>query len=161
MLSFKQERGFTPYHFFLKKSDKGFIALTSAIVIVLVLVTITVVVSISGFLGRFNILNVEFKEKSYGLAEACVEVAIIKLANNPLYSPSNECVPVGDSCPTGENTCTIVSVEPDGSNKVIKAKAVFNESHTNLKATVDSSINNIPITAWKEYECDDFDPPPC
>jgi len=155
MLSFKQERGFTPYHFFLKKSDKGFIALTSAIVIVLVLVTITVVVSISGFLGRFNILNVEFKEKSYGLAEACVEVAIIKLANNPLYSPSNECVPVDDSClpPPGENTCTIVSVT-GGANKTIRAKAVYRESHTNLEATVDSSYK---IIDWKE--CANFGGP--
>ena len=150
MLSFKQERGFTPYHFFLKKSDKGFIALTSAIVIVLVLVTITVVVSISGFLGRFNILNVEFKEKSYGLAEACVEVAIIKLANDSLYSPpiGGECVPVEDSClpPPGENTCTIVSVT-GGANKTIRAKAVYRESHTNLEATVDSSYK---IIDWRE-----------
>lgn len=133
------------------KNQSGFIALTSTIIIVLILVTITVIVSLSGFLGRFNILDKEFKEKSASLAEACVEVAIIRIIGSPSYSPTNECVPISDSCPSGSNTCTIVSVEsntPTTGQTFIKARAVFSEATTNLGVAIDSTTYG--IVSWQE-----------
>lgn len=121
------------------KHQSGYIALTSAIIIVLVLITITVILSISGFLGRFNILDGEYKEKSSGLTEACVEIAIIDLAQG---------IPVPPLVLLTDGTCFIDSVADSGTNKVIKAHADYNNSFTNLMVTVDGIT--FSVLSWEE-----------
>ena len=139
----------------LSESGSGFIALTSAIIIVLVLVTITVILNLLGLFGRFNILDGEFKEKSVGLAEACVDVAIVKIVADPTYT-GNECISVGDACPSNgtNNTCTVISVAPSGSNKIIKTQACLNKSYTNLEVLVNGTT--FVIDSWNEVP--NFDP---
>lgn len=124
------------------KDQSGFVALTSAIIIVLVLVTITVIASLSGFLGRFNILDGELKEVSTGLAEACVEIAILKLSQNPLYAGNENDIPLEDGA------CDILTIAPSGGNKVVKTRAIFNNSYTNLEVEVDG-ITFKPVS-WRE-----------
>src|SRR3989344_8321294 len=106
----------TPYHFYRKlntKSNKGFVALISAIIISVILLLIATNLSLTGFYSRSNILDGELKEISSGYAEACVDTALLKLANDSGYT-GGDSVNVdgltGDDCTytvTGVGTKTI------------------------------------------------------
>ena len=85
------------------KSQEGFIALISAIVISFLLITITVALNFVGFYGRFNILDSEYKETSVGLAEACADSAMLQLVQGIMPLP-------GTIVTVGSNQCTLVSV---------------------------------------------------
>ena len=78
------------------------------------------ILSFSGFFSRFNILDAENKEISSGLAEACVDSAIVKIASDWSYAP----IVGGESVPVGANNCNIVSVQISGaSEEIIKTQA--------------------------------------
>jgi len=138
---------------YLKKSavqhNAGFIALISAIIITVVLLTLVVSVSFTGFFGRFDILGSETKEISQGLAEACIETAIIKHAQDNTYAGNNDPIPVG------ENECTIVSITPVGSgNILIRAQGKFPKdgllpAFTNLEVELNPS-NDYSVVFWTE-----------
>ena len=127
----------------MKPNQNGFIALVSAIIIALLLLTITVGVSFSGIFGRLNIVDSESKERSSALAEACVNKAILNLAQNQAQpvAPIN----IG---PTSFDNCSIVSVIANGTQTTIKTQAVINKSYTNLQITVDS--DTFTIISWNE-----------
>jgi len=119
------------------KSEKGFIALMSAIVISILLLAITVSLGFSGYFTRFNILDSEDKERSVGLAEACGDTAILDLAQGTVPStPSNITV-------NGSDHCTIIQ----DTSSLIQTQACINKSTTNLQITVDS---NFTVTSWEE-----------
>ncbi len=121
-----------------KKSNNGFVALMSAIIISVVLLLLATSLSLTGFYDRSNILDRELKEKSSALAEACVDTAILKLANDPTYS-GNEIITV-----SGGETCRIESI----SGGTIISKANYNNTYfTNLEVDVDS---NFSVTRWEE-----------
>lgn len=128
------------------KLEQGYIALVSAIVISFLLITITVSLGLSGFFGRFDILDSESKERSSALTEACIDTAILKLAENINYSltPDDHAIPVeGD-------TCNIVSISPNPTRTfpiTIQTQACINKSVTNLSVIIDS---NFDITSWEE-----------
>ena len=58
----------------------GFVALTSTVVIAVLLIAVTLSLNLTGFFARFNVLETEYKERSFSLAEACVQTALLKLA---------------------------------------------------------------------------------
>jgi len=123
------------------KLEHGFIALTSAIIISFLLITITLSLGLSSFLGRFDILDSESKEKSLALAEACANQAILDSSYSTFYS-SPLIVSVNS------DNCTIISSENSGDQIIIKTQAVVNESFTNLKVIIDSG--SFSIISWKE-----------
>jgi hypothetical protein len=125
-----------------QNNESGFIALISAIVISLILVTITVILNLTGFFGRYNIVDSEFKQISTGLAEACVDTAILEVTkgNTPA---ANTVIPVG------ANNCTIVSVNTF--TRTIQTKAIYQKSHTNLKISYSPTF---AITSWQECPTD-------
>src|ERR1035437_3862474 len=93
-----------------RKNDSGFIALMSAIVMSAILLLIASTLSFTGFSGRLNILDSEYKEKSSALAEACMDTAILKIANNKDYiliAPNDHNILVGS------DSCNIVSLSPN------------------------------------------------
>lgn len=114
-----------------KKLKSGFASLMATVIICAVLLLMVTTMSFNGFYGRFNILDSELKEKSFALAEACVDTAILKISNKPNYNPSNEVVAVGP------DNCTIVSITNSGTN--IKTKAHFNNAYTSLRAVINST----------------------
>ena len=114
----------------------------SAIVIMFLLTTITIGLGMSSFFGRFNILDSESKERSLALAEACVDSAILNIAQDASYNPSSESVVVGSV------SCTIISVASSGSNKIIKTRGIFNQAYTNLKVEINN--NDLSIESWQE-----------
>ena len=124
----------------------GYMALMSAIVISVLLIAITLSLGMSSFFGRFDILDSESKEISAGLAEACVDKAILEASMGTYF--------VGgliDFDSDGDNDCTVILSEADNpvsGQTMIKTQAFFNKSYTNLKVVVDSSTYN--VISWIE-----------
>jgi Tfp pilus assembly protein PilX len=77
-----------------KKNQRGFVALISVIIISAVLLFLMVTAAAIAFRGRFNTLDYENKKISVGLAEACVQTAMLKLAQSESYNPADELVTV-------------------------------------------------------------------
>ncbi len=120
---------------------KGYIAITSAIIISLLLMAITFALSFSSFFGRHNVFDSQTKEISYALAEACAEKALLNLAQNSSYA-GNETITV-----KSPDTCDILTIETAGSQKTIKTRATFQKTTTNIKV-----VANMPpqIVSWEE-----------
>lgn len=127
-----------------KNFKGGYIALISIIVISVLLLTMGVVISFGGFFTRFTILENEYKEISTSLAEACADMAILKLIENWNYAGGEDQI-------IDSNSCRIVSVQDiNGSQKLIKTKAVYQNSHTNLEIAVEKNGSKINIIFWRE-----------
>ena len=130
-------------------SNRGFIALISAILIAVALLTMVTAAGFSGFFTRFNILGSEVKEQSIFLAEACVNTAILKVSqgigNEEDYGGAETVV-------VGSEICDIVSVDPPGYNswpKLIKTQASSSNAFTNLEVEVDN-LGGVTVTSWEE-----------
>ncbi len=128
----------------------GFIAITSAVVIAVLLMSITLSLSLTGFFARFNILDMEYKERSVFLAESCAEVAMLKLANDRGYRVSN---PPGEMVSWGNLNCEIFSVTESGGQITIKTRAYFPQSGVNRTATnivVVVGVTDLGVVSWEE-----------
>lgn len=64
---------------------RGFIALTSVLIISAVLFLLASGGSFAGFYARENSLRYEYKEQSEALAYACIEHTLLALANDSTY----------------------------------------------------------------------------
>ena len=126
----------------IDKKPEGFIALITAIALSLILLVVTVTLNQSGFLTRSTLLDAEYKERSSALAEACIDTALLKLANDPSYLGPDLNIAVGSS-----DTCDIRPVITTGSQKTIQTRAIFQEAETNLEVVVDT---NLSIISWNE-----------
>lgn len=122
--------------------NKGYIALMSAIIISLILVGMTFSISTGGYFSRFNVLNSEYKRISLGLAESCVNSALLRVSQDYNYLPAA----VGDSVDVGAETCLIKSVTygPEVAGRkpaYITAQADYRGAFSNIKvsATVAST----------------------
>lgn len=126
-------------------SQAGFIALISVILISFVLITFAVSIGLSGYLGRSNQLDSEFKEQSIASAEACIEKAVADLvAGNPTAGT----VTFGG----GAYTCTIMSITEDlpiSGQMTIKAQGIYKNSYTNLVVVVDGTTQ--AVISWREF----------
>ena len=123
-----------------KKRNTGFIALMSAVIISVILLLIATNLSLTSFYGRSKILDSELKERSSALAEACADTAIVKLANDPLYTPPAGGEPVSVS----GDECIIESVI----GSIINVKADYKNYITKLKIEVD--LSDLSIVSWEE-----------
>lgn len=121
--------------------NSGYIALISSIIISILVLGIALAISSTGYFSRFDILKNEFKERSFALAEACVDTALLKLAKNQSYN-GNENISVGN------DQCSILPIETASGQKIIKTKAVFQNAVTNLKITASSA--NLSVIYWEE-----------
>jgi len=115
------------------KTNAGFLALMSAIIISAILLLIATSVSNISFYGRSNILDAELKEKSFALAEACVDVAILNLLQGINYT--------GDVA-VGSDKCTIQSISGT-SEKTINTYADHKNYITKLEVEVDTNMSII------------------
>ncbi len=116
----------------------------SAVIISAILVTATVTGSLTGFYTRFNILDSEFKNKSASLAEACVDVLLIKLAEDSSFGASALTYTV-----SGSDTCTVfAATNPTGSPRIFKVQGIYQNSYTNLQVAVD--VDSLALVSWQE-----------
>jgi hypothetical protein len=118
------------------KQQRGFIALMSAIIISAILIVATVTGSLSGFYTRFNILDMEFKNRSSALADACVDTLLYQLATNGSVTAGVVSVGSSDHC------------EIKTATSPYKIQALFNNSYTNLIVGVDQ--DTLSVTSWQE-----------
>ncbi len=130
------------------KNQSGYIAIISAIVISVMLIGLAFVSSFTGYFARFNILDTEFKKKSLGLAEACAEIALLKLAANPtaFFSTADEL-----NIDIGGETCDIVSKEnnyPAPGQTTIKTRSVYQNSFSNIQLI--ATTDNLSIISYEE-----------
>ncbi len=118
--------------------DSGFVALMTAIILTAILLIVTITLNQTSFFTRGILLDSEYKERSAALAEACVDVARLKLANDITY-PGNEIIGVGGK------QCKIWSIT---AGSIIKVTATSSEAVTNLEVAVDPT--DISVVSWKE-----------
>lgn len=126
---------------------RGFIALVSIILISVVLLLTVVVSNFSNYVARYNIFNSELKGVSVGLAEACANIAILNLAKDFTYT-----VATAETHNVNGKACKIISVQPGGSGKIIKAQANFpsvNGAYTNLQIEVQNTPS-FGVVSWDE-----------
>lgn len=122
----------------------GYIAITSAIIISIVLMAVVLATGATGFRSRANTLAASYKAESRYLAEACVDYALLELAENTAYA-GNETVAVG------EKTCAILPIESLAENppkKQIRTNATVMNAKTSLKVKVISS--DLSLFSWEE-----------
>lgn len=134
-----------------QSSSKGFVALTSAIIVSVTLLLFVLAVSFTGYHSRFAVLSSDFKEKSGYLAESCTQTAIISALQDGDYH--TETFP--QTIVVGNQDCQIMEVDPLTFPKQyeIKSKGTFNRAVTNLRVEVDvSNPSNISIMSWEEVD---------
>src|SRR4051812_28055059 len=129
---------------FNTKKQDGFVALISAIIISAVLLIISTSLSFSGFYGRYDILESELKNRSTNIAEACADMAMLKVTNDSSYNPNNEVIPIDNA------NCTIKSVTNNGAQITILIQENYSNYYTNLRILVDSST--FSVISWQEIE---------
>jgi hypothetical protein len=126
---------------FRNNTNKGFIALISAVLISAILLIVATTLSLSSFYGRYNIFDSEMKERSFTLAEACADIALVQLAIDSGYSGNATTTIDSDECHIGPVTAS-------GSERIFKTRAIYSDYHSNLRVTVDSST--LSVIAWEE-----------
>ena len=121
----------------------GFIALISILILSAVLLTSTISLAQFGIANRFFILNLEQKNASKKLAEACVQIARIKIYNDPAYTVS---APL--SIGIAGSTCRIYTVAANGTVTEIRTTAHNGAAVSNLCATVNNTTGD--FVSFKE-----------
>ncbi len=118
--------------------QRGFIALMSMIILSFVLLDVTMTANTSSMFARLNTLNSEYKRISLGLAESCVNKALLTIAENYSYTPA----PGGDVILVGSNFCTIKELtygpeDPLTYQKVatIKTEGEYRGAFSNITTT--------------------------
>lgn len=113
---------------------RGYIAITSAILITILVLVIVSALSIASLFLRNEISNSYYKEISRAAAESCVQKALFSLSGNAGYAG-------GDSYSVASATCSVVSVARNGSLLSIKTQSSFKDAFTVLNVTVNASSN--------------------
>lgn len=143
--------------------ERGFIALISMLIISAMLLILIFMLGTSTFLSRFDVLDAEQKRISLGLAEACAQGAMLRIAQNPTYTPvsGGECVGATDTCGASgaERTCKICSVSQNAGTYTILTRAVYRGAFTNVTVEGTLGSSNFSVTKW--YETAAYGGPSC
>ncbi|MFZ2569477.1 MAG: GIY-YIG nuclease family protein [Minisyncoccia bacterium] len=122
--------------------DGGFVALISVVIISAVLMLVALTLSTTSFSERYNVLASEFKERSSGNAEACVDEGLLMIANgNGSTGTSTVNLTLDDFCELGP-------VPQSGDPRIFYTKANFRNYVTNLKISVNPVTLN--VISWEE-----------
>src|SRR5581483_7697629 len=128
---------------FTNKPAKVFIALMSDIITSAGLIGLVATANLSGFFSRFDSLDTEYKRVAVGLAESCNNIALLRLAENYAYNPTDDVVQVG------LGSCHIKSITPitsSGTQKLAKIDtwASYNGAFSDLSLT--ATVQNPNVT---------------
>jgi hypothetical protein len=123
------------------KKSKGYIILTSAIILAVIFMMIAFALGSYSFYSRSNISTTEFKKNSQSLAESCAEIALLKFKLLNTYA-GNETIPI-DS-----NSCSILPFESGVGQKIIKVTATIKNTTSNFKITISYPV--VTIISWEE-----------
>jgi hypothetical protein len=125
-----------------RNSEKGFIAIISAIIISGILMLVVASSGLSGIYSRSNTLDTELKERADAAADACVDEALLQLAQNSSYTG-------GIMTTNSLDQCRIGKVTTSGSNYQFEVQATSsNMAVTNLLIWADTG--DLTIKRWLE-----------
>ena len=116
--------------------NRGFVVLTTVIILSVVLVLIAQAMSTSGYFQRRGLLEFQFKELSYWMARSCAEQAYAKIETDLDYAG-------GETVTIGQYQCTIQPITTAGTNTIIRTTATVAQSATKLRITTDWDLNII------------------
>ncbi len=133
-------------------TEQGYIALISAIIIALVLLVMTAAVSQAAFFARFNALDAEYKRISLGLAESCVNVALLRISQSYGTPPSPDTIHVGTDDQGLPEDCDIKSVVYSGAptdpqrTATIATTGYYHGTFSNMQVTATAHNPLVPAT---------------
>ncbi len=120
----------------IKKSEKGYIALTSVIILGITLLVAVLGFALMIFFNKKSTTQAVLKEGSYFAARACLEKALLNLTVDSAYSG-------GEDISVDNDQCTISSVTQDGENYVIIATSTIGRNKTTLELTIDGMLDTV------------------
>lgn len=121
--------------------NKGYIAITSALIISILLMAVVFSVSSSGFFMRANTVGAVLKAEGRALADACISSALLRLAENRSYT--------GEETIALENgNCVILRIVKKDNDYEIKASSNLRGTITNLK--IEARGSDLAILSRKE-----------
>lgn len=114
------------------EDSEGYIAVVSSLILTAIIITVVLVSASSVFFGRAGTFIFKDKKSTRFLAESCLEVALLNLADDKGYS-GNETITVGSS------SCKIGPITLAAENRIVNSSASSTLSATNLQLTVVST----------------------
>ena len=111
---------------------KGYIAISTSVILSILIMVVAAALGAYSFTSRFGYVDFDNKHGSYSLARSCLDHALLRFAENPLYA-GNETVDVSSY------QCLIATFEVSGPNTIIKARAQISGATTNLRLTVNTA----------------------
>ena len=125
-------------------SERGFIALTSVLVLSGVFIVLFMGMFFSATEEMEKVTNESEAIKALSLANSCIEVGLNELKNNSNYTG-------GENVQVDENDCEIKPVEDEEDVKILKGEGEINERIKRIEVVVDISNHpEIKIIDWKE-----------
>ncbi len=131
-----------------RNSQRGFVALMSAIIISALVLVLMAGSGFASFYARYDALGLENKREAQALAESCVNVAILALATSTdpaHFSLSSAEVAVSEN---PASSCTIVQVTHTGEQDRIETHASVDNSFSSVTVMV-TMPPNISIISWQ------------
>lgn len=123
--------------YYYQQNNNGFIALISIIIISTILFVTTLSIAQFGIAGRYFILDLEQKTASYELAEACVEIARIKIYNDSHYQENST-----QKITINTETCSIESALINGGRTTVQITGRKHNAVTHLQILFDNQTAN-------------------
>jgi len=123
---------------------KGFIALTSVLVLGAILLSITISTASRSISATSGGVSLHSKNRAEALSDACVEYALIELQRTLGY--------VGDeSIAIGDESCDILTITGTGNtDRTIEAMSTVNGHTHRVQAVVSVVSPEVTITSWRE-----------
>jgi hypothetical protein len=134
-----------------KTASGGFVALISVIIISAILLVLVFTLEAASLFARFDSLDSENKRISLELAEACVQSAMLKEAQNPTYA-GGDCISLGGVCGGADpqQVCKICSVTYASGIATAYTRAAYRGAYTNLRVSFDTTPGSYAIQGWAE-----------
>lgn len=126
------------------KNEKGFIAITSILIVSAIVLAIGIGVSLRAIGETDMSLGEELSIRALNLADACAEDAMLKLKNNLSYS-GDESIVID-----GSNSCDILLVEGSGNNnRIIKTESLVGGYKRKVKVEI-TTVSPLNVASWGE-----------
>ncbi len=134
-------------------SQRGFIALLSVSIISAILMLYIFTIGVASFFNRIDTLEAENKRVSLGLAEACINASMLRVAQN--IPTNNLCIPtMGGTCggTDAQLVCKICTTSAGGGFATTTVRAVWRGSYSTIQASFDTLPGSYKIVDWRELQ---------
>jgi len=131
---------------FAGKRQSGYIVLMSVLVISAVFFAAVFASAASSYYLQSNSLDWESRQRSFFLAWSCLQMARLRIIQNPN-------APEAGDVAVGGNTCRILSIAlniPAAGQITIKSQAVINNAAANLQMVV--SAADLSLISWEDLD---------